>query len=267
MNESDVDDAALADRLRCAGCVFAEDEARILIQEATSPAHLGQLVAQRLSGVPLEQVVGWAEFAGGRVRVTRGVFVPRRRSEVLVNAALRLTDRIEVVVDLCCGSGAVGAALHRAWPDVQIHAVDIDPAAVACARLNLPTSDGNCSVWQGDLFDALPAHLRGEIHLVVANAPYVPTEAIATLPAEARDHEPWDALDGGADGTDFAGRIAADASHWLTAGGRVILETSAGQAETVVAAFAAQGYDCEVVTEPSVDGVAVVVTSYAGVRG
>ena len=111
------DDATVVARLRRAGCVFAEDEAAMLLSSARSPAELDALVERRVAGEPLEQVVGWAEFAGLRIVVDPGVFVPRRRSEFLVSVAVGLagwqTDggEIPVVVDLCCGAGALGLAV------------------------------------------------------------------------------------------------------------------------------------------------------------
>src|SRR5207249_4263400 len=95
--------------------------------------------------------------------------------------------------------------------NIEVHAADLDPAAVACAARNLPAG----RVYQGDLYAALPASLRGRVDLVVANVPYVPTEAIAGMPTEARDHEPRSALDGGADGLDVLREVAAAAPEWL----------------------------------------------------
>ena len=93
-----------------------------------------------------------------------------------------------VIVDLCCGSGAVGAALLAALGSVELHAVDIDAAAVRCARRNVAPAGGR--VYQGDLYQPLPPALRGRVDVLVANAPYVPTESVALLPPEARLHEP-----------------------------------------------------------------------------
>ena len=100
-----------------------------------------------------------------------------------------------MVVDLCCGSGA-----HRARPrdpaaDVELHAADVDPVAVACARANLAAVGG--AAYAGDLWAALPTRLRGRVDVVVANVPYVPSAEVAAMPAEAREHEPRIALDGG----------------------------------------------------------------------
>src|SRR5438552_17689641 len=101
--------ATIVARLRAAGCVFAEDEAAVLLASATDSASLAAMVDQRIAGRPLEHVVGWVEFCGRRVLVDPGVFVPRRRTELLVREAR--ARRGPVVVDLACGCGAVGLAV------------------------------------------------------------------------------------------------------------------------------------------------------------
>ena len=173
------------------------------------------MVGQRAAGVPLEQVVGWAEFCGLRITVAPGVFVPRRRTEFLVRQAVALARPGAVIVDLCCGAGAIGAALAAAVEGAEVHAADVDPAAVRCARQNLPAG----RVYQGDLYEPLPATLRGRVAILTANVPYVPTGEIGYLPPEARAHEPRAALDGGADGLDVLRRVAAGAAGWLAPGG------------------------------------------------
>lgn len=273
----------LVSRLRAAGCVFADDEAALILEAAgADPQRLEQLTAARVTGAPLEQVLGWAELWGRRWTVAPGVFVPRRRSELLVAEAwahLRgqprtwpptwpgsgATDRDEtgaaasrtsVVVDLCCGCGALGGSvaldLAGAGADVELHASDVDPAATECARRNLvrlavghdpetgrPTAVGHGSrtarptagaqesrtgrltavVHDGDLDSPLPDSLRGRVDILLCNAPYVPTEAIALMPREARDHEPQLALDGGTDGLGILRRAIAAAPTWLRPGG------------------------------------------------
>jgi hypothetical protein len=120
--------------LRGAGCVFAEDEARLLTAAARDDADLGRLVRQRVAGTPLEHLLGWVEFDGLRIAVEPGVFVPRRRTELLVREAAGRAPPRAVVVELCCGAGAVAAAL-TALATIEVYAVDVDPAAVRCARL------------------------------------------------------------------------------------------------------------------------------------
>ncbi|MFF4359897.1 putative protein N(5)-glutamine methyltransferase [Streptomyces sp. NPDC001604] len=225
--------------LRAAGCVFAEDEAELILAAARTQEELATLVGRRAGGLPLELVVGWAEFRGLRIAVEPGVFVPRRRTEFLVEQALAQVPDASVVVDLCCGSGAVGAALATALGQVEVHAADIDPAAVRCARRNVGAVGGR--VHEGDLFAALPDELRGRIDILAANVPYVPTGEVGLLPAEARDHEPLVALDGGADGLDVLRRVAAEASRWLAPGGCLLVETSERQAAAAVDAFTTGG--------------------------
>lgn len=245
----------LVARLRRAGCVFAEDEARLL-REAASGAELEALVARRVAGAPLEVLLGWADFAGLRVAIAPGVFVPRRRSELLARLAAEALPPGGVVVELCCGVGAIAAAVRARRPDVEVHACDIDPDAVAVARRNLPPG----SVHAGDLYAALPAALRGRVDVLVANAPYVPTAEIPLLPPEAREHEHRVALDGGPDGHAVQARIASGCRAWLAPAGRVVIETSRRQAPRTAALLAEQGLAVRVVRDEERDGTAVVGT-------
>lgn len=224
--------------LRRAGCVFAEDEARILVEAAVSPEQLGDMVERRARGIPLEHVVGWVEFCGLRVSVDTDVFVPRQRSQLVVAAAARLVKPGAVVLDLCCGCGALGLALATECA-VELHAADVSEPAVECARRNLAPLGG--TVYRGDLFNAVPVGLRGGFDLVICNAPYVPTGMIGTLPPEARLHEPLGTLDGGADGLDVVRRVASDAPHWLRVGGHLIVESSEVQAPAMCAMFERAG--------------------------
>ncbi|HEU5160978.1 MAG TPA: putative protein N(5)-glutamine methyltransferase [Streptosporangiaceae bacterium] len=230
-------------RLRAAGCVFAEEEARLLITAAPTAADLAVMVERRAAGLPLEHVLGWAEFCGLRVTVDPGVFVPRRRTEFLVRQAVALArhsaTRPLVVVDLCCGTGAVGTALAAALGQIELHAVDIDPAAVRCARRNVAAAGG--WVYEGDLDRPLPTTLRGRVDVMVANAPYVPTREVGLLPPEARVHEPRAALDGGADGLDVLRRVAGAAPGWLAPGGHLLVEASERQAPRIAGLLTGNG--------------------------
>lgn len=234
--------------------MFAEDEARLLIESSSSPAELEQRVRRREAGEPLEVIVGWADFCGLRVAVDPGVFVPRQRSALLVDlAAAGLpadrrpaagfpADRRALVLDLCCGTGALGLAL-ASRVDIDLVAAEVDPVAAACARRNLA---GVGEVFAGDLFDALPASLRLRVDVILANAPYVPTDEIALMPPEARLHEPRAALDGGDDGLAIHRRIAAAAADWLAPGGRLLIEVAERQVEPAAALLRAGGLRPEV---------------------
>ena len=229
---------ALTATLRAAGCVFAEDEARLLLASAASPEHLSTMVRLRVEGTPLEHILGWAEFCGLRIAVDDRVFVPRQRSQFLVRTAAAVLEAGATVVDLCCGSGALGVALASVVP-ISLYSADLDAESVACARRNVEPIGGQ--VFLGDLFDPLPTRLRGAVEIVLANAPYVPTAEISSMPSEARDHEPRGALDGGADGMDVQRRIIAEVSEWLHVGGSLLIETSEHQASQVAASMAAAG--------------------------
>ncbi|WP_426450837.1 putative protein N(5)-glutamine methyltransferase [Paenibacillus sp. S-38] len=226
-------------KLRAAGCVFAEEEARLLLSASRSTAELAERVDRRAAGVPLEHIVGWVEFSGLRIELDPGVFIPRYRTEFLVRQAAALMQPGDIVVDLCCGSGAVGAALAAMRGRIELHAVDIDPAAVRCARRNIRLADG--LVYEGDLYDPLPDELCGRVNVLIANAPYVPTESIRLMPPEARMHEARIALDGGPDGLGVQRRIAAGASRWLAVGGCLLIETSRMQAPWTAELLARSG--------------------------
>jgi release factor glutamine methyltransferase len=252
------DRADLVRRLRAAGCVFAEEEAALLLEAADGPRALKELAARRIGGEPLEQVLGWAAFCGLRIAVAPGVFVPRQRTALLVRLAVARARAGAVVVDLCCGTGAIGAAVAAAVPGVRLHAADVAPAAVACARRNLEPFGGQ--VVEGDLFDPLPAGLRGRVGVLLANVPYVPTAAIADLPPEARDHEPREALDGGPDGLAVLRRVADGAPAWLAPGGVLLTESGGDLAPAAAAALEDAGLRAEIVEDDDLGATAVVGT-------
>jgi len=244
--------------LRTAGCVFAEDEAHLLMSAASTPDELSGMIDRRVAGIPLEHVLGWVEFCGRRIDAAPGVFVPRRRTELLVREAVALLCPGDVVVDLCCGSGAIGAVIAGAIDGVELHAADLDPAAVRCARRNVEPVGGR--VHEGDLFDALPETLRRRVDVVVANVPYVPSDAIALMPPEARDHEPRTALEGGPDGLNFHRAVADAAPRWLRPGGHLLVETSIHQAPASIEIFTTAGLLARIVHSDELDATAIVST-------
>ncbi len=254
MSEGDVVTA-----LRAAGCVFAEDEAAVISASALTPREVSVMVARRSAGEPLEHVVGWAEFRGLRIEVGPGVFVPRRRTEFLVRHAVYLAGGRGglVVLDLCCGSGAIGLALSAVLDAVELHASDIEPAALGCARHNIGVRG---RVYEGNLSAALPETLVGRVDLLVANVPYVPTDEIRYLPNEARQHEPLVTLDGGVDGLDVLRRVAAEAPRWLAPGGHLLSETSERQTSSAGRILAAAGLTPGVLTADELGATVVVGT-------
>lgn len=248
----------LVARLRAAGCVWAEEEAALLTAAAPTHQEREPLIARRIAGAPLELVLGWVDFLGRRLVVVPGVFVPRRRTELLARTTLAhvvarsgVGDARPVVVEMCSGAAPVAACLDAL---TEIHVADLSEAALACAAVNAPSA----RLHLGDLYDALPGELRGRVGVLAANAPYVPSDRIASMPAEARDHEPWAALDGGADGVDLHRRLAAGAGEWLAPGGVLLVETSASQAPLTTRAMKAAGLVTEVALDEAI-GACVAV--------
>lgn len=248
---------SLVARLRAAGCVFAEEEAATLTSSAGGdPGELERMVARRVAGEPLEVVVGYADFAGLRIPTAPGVFVPRVRTELVARLAAQLAPQSSIVVDLCCGSGAIAAAVAHARPDIEIWAADIDPGAIALASKTLAPFGAKALV--SDMDGALPASVRGRVAVLASCPPYVPTGEVALMPPEARDHEPLAALDGGADGVGMQARVFEAALRLLAPDGVCIVETSDHLSDATLAAATAAGLTAHLETEEDIDAVVVV---------
>ncbi|HZI96597.1 MAG TPA: putative protein N(5)-glutamine methyltransferase [Actinomycetales bacterium] len=259
------DDDAVA-RLRAAGSVFAEEEAAALTATFDGPV-LEDAVARRVNGEPLEHVLGWADFSGVRVAVRPPVFVPRRRAEVLVDAAREaLRDKAPdaVVVDVGCGSGAIAAALTTRAPGIRCHAVDTDHDAVACAAAN-GTGFG-FTVHTGHWLDALPGALRHGVDVAVAHLPYVPTSDLGLLPRDYRDAEPTSAVDGGVDGLDPLRQVAAQLPSWLAPGGMLITQVTRRQVPEAGRVASAAGFRWRVVDSPEGPVVVLADAMYVDVH-
>lgn len=242
--------------LRAAGSVFAEEEAQIIISEAKTHLDLTRMIDERTSGIPLEQILGWADFCGIRVRIEPEVFVPRYKTQFLVSQALALSNPDSVVLDLCCGSGAIGLAMISSIPSIHLLASDIDPIAVRCATRNL--APFGVVVFEGDLFEPIPPGLKGKVDILLANAPYVPTEAIEIMPRESRLYESHVSLDGGIDGLDVHRRIAQAAREWLASGGRLFIETAKNQATNAAKLFSKNGIDPRITYSEEYDSTVVI---------
>ena len=227
----------LADRLAAAGFLSAREEAEELEARAGGDNRLlEELVERRLSGEPLAWLVGTAAFCGLRVRVDPGVYVPRPHTDAL---ALRAVERLPAqgtAVDLCTGSGAVAAVLVDRRPAATVIAADVDERAVACARSN------GVDARRGDLFDPLPAALRGRIDVVTAVVPYVPTAALAWLQRDTFAHESALAYDGGPDGTAILRRVLEGSRGVLRPGGALLLELGGDQAALLAGDLARLGF-------------------------
>ncbi|MTB87900.1 methyltransferase [Aeromicrobium senzhongii] len=218
-------------RLRAAGCVFAEAEAAFVRRHLHHPGDIERAVEARAGGMPLEHAVGVAEFAGLAVAVADGVFVPRRRAEVLASAAVAHRPDARVVVDLGCGCGALAAALASHLPGAEIHAVDIDPASVVVARAN--GRRFGFRAHHGSWWTALPTTLRGRVDLAVGYLPHVPTDRVERIHPDFRAHEPRHTVDGGPGGLDQVRAVAAPMTEWLSSEGVFVTLLSTEQVASV----------------------------------
>jgi release factor glutamine methyltransferase len=232
----------LADRLAAAGFLSAREEAEELREAAGGDGDLlAGLAERRLAGEPLAWIVGTTGFCGLRVRVDRGVYVPRPHTEEL---ALRAAERLPadgIAVDVCTGSGAVAAVLADLRPDATVIATDVDERAVACARAN------GVDARAGDLFAPLPAELRGRVHVVTGVVPYVPAQELASLQRDTFAFESRLAYDGGPDGTVVLRRALEGAATVLRPGGAALLELGGGQADLLAADLDRLGFTVDAV--------------------
>lgn len=222
--------------LGAAGCVAPAEEAEELVRAASEGVgDLDALVARRERGEPLAWITGSIDFCGIRVRVDRGVYVPRSHTEALARRASSLLPPDGIAVDLCTGSGAVAAVMRSARPDATVLATDRDQVAIACARSNAVTA------LLGDLDEPLPPSVEGRIDVMTAVVPYVPTEELHLLPRDVLAFEPRHALDGGPGGTALLERVAELSARWLRPGGRLLLELGGDQARALAPTMAVAG--------------------------
>lgn len=194
---------------------------------------LGSLVERRIAGSPLGHLTGRQSFMGVELLAGPEALVPRVETEILGRTALDLVRATEasVVVDLCTGAGNLAAAVAVAAPGVTIHAADLSPAAVGLARANMVFAgvDDRVQVHAGDLFDALPAELRGGVDVLICNPPYISSAKVGEMAAEIADHEPRMAFDGGSLGLSIVSRLVQEAPDWLRPGGWLCFEIGLGQ--------------------------------------
>lgn len=229
--------ADVTERLAGAGCVAADEEACELLHVAGTDLDLLEaLVDRRVRGEPLAWITARTCFGGLEIGVATGVYVPRWQSMELARRGAERLPSGGAAVDLCTGSGAVALALTRARPRARVVASDVDHRAVACARTN------GVEAYLGDLFGPIPPEFRGRTDVVVAVAPYVPTEALDLLPRDTLAFEDVALYDGGPDGTAVLRRIIAAAPGYLRPGGSLLLEIGGNQDEILLPELDRLGY-------------------------
>ena len=226
----------LMDRLR----PLSEQDAKVQEQIRTYRG----MIAKRASRIPLQQILGSQEFMGLDFFVNEHVLIPRQDTETLVTEAARViqeTPREKLsffeklkggkeweVLDLCCGSGAVGISLAKISSNVKVLGTDVSEKALAVAEENAKNLRVKMRFARGDMF--APAAGK-KFDMIVSNPPYIRTRMISILQEEVKDHEPLQALDGGRDGLDFYRVIVKEAADHLKPGGFLLLEIGHDQGE------------------------------------
>lgn len=220
-----------------------------------------ELVARRVQRIPLQHITGSTAMGNVSLEVGPGVFVPRPETELLLAWALAHLEasglRAPVVLDLCTGTGALALAIAHARPDAVVHAVELQPQALAWARRNADrrrdAGDTPINLVQGDVTDrALLTELEGGVDLVVSNPPYIPEGAV--LDPEVADHDPHTALFGGADGLSVIKPMINNIARWLRIGGAVGIEHDDTNGDQVAELFRARRVFDRVVEHPDLAG-------------
>jgi release factor glutamine methyltransferase len=209
------------------------------------------LVRRRAGGEPLQQILGETEFYSRVFKVHPRVFIPRPETERLVEEAVALLappDRrllAPVAVEIGCGTGIIGITLAMEIPRLTVFATDVNPAAVKLTEHNAHTRGAGprIHVLPGNRFDPLPAHLKGQVDLVVSNPPYIREADIPGLAAEVSEHDPVEALSGGEDGLVFYRALVSGVSAWLRPGGHLAVEIGDDQGQDVEDIFCASGLE------------------------
>lgn len=207
-----------------------------------------QLVEQRAARVPLQHLVGSVGFRYLDLVVGSGVFVPRPETEVVAGLAIdraREAGEAPVVVDLCSGSGAIALSVANEVPTAEVHAVELDPAALDWLRRNAAArheaGDTAITVHHADAGHAVP-ELDGRVDVVVSNPPYVAADELDAVDPEVRDHDPLVALVADEDGLGVIRAVVARAIRLLRPGGWVVVEHSDRQGESAPAVLHAAGF-------------------------
>lgn len=207
------------------------------------------LIERRASRVPLQHITGRQEFMGLPFEVNDKVLIPRQDTETMVEDALELLDKGTLrrqeytgglgkgtdVLDLCCGSGAIGISIAKLAKGAHVTCSDLSKEALEVAQRNARLNDcKSVKFTESDMFDAFCGRLgKKKFNLIISNPPYIPPSVIEGLEPEVRDHEPMMALDGGEDGLDFYRIIAQQAPEHLKNGGVLMMEIGFDQRDAV----------------------------------
>ncbi|SCA62393.1 Release factor glutamine methyltransferase [Chlamydiales bacterium SCGC AG-110-P3] len=193
---------------------------------------------------PWQYVKGSVEFYDCTIKIGPDVLIPRHETEILIDSIIKDLEGKEsakqslAIWDVCCGSGCIGIALKKRFPQATVVLSDVSPAAVAMARDNAEINDVQVEVREGDMLFPFGGETAD---LIVCNPPYITTAEYEKLDPEVRDYEPKLALVSGDTGIEFYMRLANEIEGYLRSGGKLCLEIGTGQGEAVERLFKQQG--------------------------
>ncbi|MGF1568936.1 MAG: peptide chain release factor N(5)-glutamine methyltransferase [Nodosilinea sp.] len=219
---------------------------------------------RRAERVPVQYLVGLTPWRNFQLQVSPAVLIPRPETELIIDLAMAAVAQSKqheqfstgIWVDLGTGSGAIALGLAQAFPQAQVIAVDVSPAALEVAKTNAAVHGlaKQISFRQGSWFEPLEDCI-GQLSAIVSNPPYIPSATLPTLAPEVINHEPHPALDGGPDGLDAIRTLATQAPHYLQPGGLWLIEIMAGQGAAVQDILTDQGNYQNIQTHPDLAGL------------
>ena len=197
-----------------------------------------ELLDRRAEKEPLQYITGIQNFYGYDIHVEPGVLIPRLDSETVVEKAVELIKnrRYKTVLDLCCGSGALGIAIAKECHGVKVTMSDESEDAVRISKSNVEKLGLSkaCKIVSGNLFEPFNKLFgKQKFDLIISNPPYIPTDVITTLDKEVKNYEPLSALDGGETGLDYYNKIIASAGEYMRKNGALVFEIGHDQADDV----------------------------------
>jgi release factor glutamine methyltransferase len=241
-----------------AGVVFPDEELALILEAATGlpraslqpsfemthqvASEIGAMVRRRTQGEPLHYVTGYVDFRSLRLAIGPGAFIPRPGTVAVVDRAEAALPRGGLVADVCTGCGAIALAIASERPDATVYGSDVSGEALAWAEENRARTGLEVTLLLGDLFDPLPAELRGRFDVIVSNPPHVPLGEARLMPRDVVDHEPAEALFAGADGLLIINRLALEALGWLKPDGWFVCELGESHNDEVTRHLRSLGY-------------------------
>ncbi len=247
-------------------CAVLEcDRTQLILRQEEVPDQLCEkaiaMARRRISGEPIQYILGSWSFMGREYKVGEGVLIPRDDTEVVVTQALKLCENTHdpVIVDLCAGSGIIAVTMAKELPNATVYAVEKSNAAFSYLTENITLNQANVRAIHADLLDCVSDFKDGSLDMIVSNPPYIRSAEIADLQKEVQ-YEPRLALDGGAEGFDFYKMILSLWTPKLKAGGSIAFEIGEGQFDSIAAMLRTAGY-ADINGTPDIQGITRAVTA------